>query len=510
MESDDDEERRIMNLARYFIDRAAHHPESPAITFNDQKLSYNDLTDRICFWGNHLKAFIKEGDRLACLSRNNPDLFAVYIAAAGLGGVFIPVHPDSSREEVSVMIEKCKPALVVYSSDQKDKINVDASIELIDIKSLLQPNRDRNFIKEDIDKGAPVLISFTSGSTGEPKGVVSTHEAEVASVGIYNTEWHLKKGDRVLITLPMSFVFSLAAGCGASLFSGAEVVLEEKFHPVKVLEIIQNQRITIFMGVPAMFNMLLNVKREQDKDFDLSSIRILLTAGAPSTDKMKKDFYENFGKKLHEFYALSETRLIFSYDFNEAQEYKINSCGRKVPGVEVQLIDENSEAVKEPEEVGEVIVKSAAMFKEYFKLEGMTNETFKDGWFYTGDLAVFDEEGYFYIVGRKKDMIISGGINIFPADVEKGLARHPAIHESAVIGVPHETLGEELFAVVVLNKGSDISIERLKEDLSQLMAKYKVPKHIQFSEELPRGKNGKVSKKEIEDNWKKSELRQYN
>lgn len=500
-----------MNLAKNFIENAEQYLNSPAITFNENTWLYEDLINMVRQWHTYFKDNVREGDNIVCLSENRPEIFAVYMATASLGGTFIPLHPESSTDEVEKYVKRCKPTNVVYSNTLSNKVTLLKTMD-INFISVDIPFKDLEIIsemqfvhKDDHD----VLIAFTSGSTGEPKGVITTHQSEIASYHSYAKTWGITSRDHILVSLPMSFVFSLAASCTTALLNGAHVILEEKFHPVKSLKNMDKYNISVFMGVPTMYQMMINVKNDNpDIDVNLSDMRLMLTAGAPTTSDIIRNFKNHFDVQIHEFYALSETRLIFSYIDGDNDSIIIGSCGKKVPGIKVKLMNNADESIEKSESVGEVAVKSNTLFKKYYRNQETTDSVFKEGWFYTGDLAKFDENGFYYIVGRKKEMIIRGGINIYPVEIEKGICQHPEVIEAAVIGLPDDVLGEELYASVVIDKGSEMLVDDLKHYLAAYLAEYKIPENIAFMSELPKGKNGKVSKKELEKWWIESRYQQ--
>lgn len=497
-----------MNIGNTFLDKAEAQLQQPAITFEQQVYTYEHITILIQKWRSFLTSKIKPGDRVLCFSDNCPEVMALYLAVAGLGNVFIPINPKLSEEEIVDIIERSTPALAVASNNDAFKFpNIP---EVVGIKEFSKEGTLNFPIPRftEVDEEQGCLICFTSGSTGRAKGVYASHINEYTSCEQYAKSWKVTAQDKVLIALPQSFLYGLTTGCLMALFVGAHIYLEKKFHPVEALTRIEQQRITLFMGVPTMYTMMLDVQRKATKPYDTKSLRLLLTAGAPIADEILAEFKKTFNIQLSNFYALSEIRPIFTHEAGLPIK-KQQSCGRAVEDVEVRLLNVEGNDITVPGQEGELIARSATLMLAYYGDPEITAQTVRDGWFYTGDLAVFDEAGYYYITGRKKELVIRGGINISPVEVESFIYKHPAVLETVVIGVPDKVFGEELFTQIVLKDGQTLSKQQLVEFLSDKLAPYKIPKHIEFVQSLAKNHSGKISKKRVREQWEQSALQQH-
>jgi long-chain acyl-CoA synthetase len=338
------------------------------------------------------------------------------------------------------------------------------------------------------------VILYTSGTTGKPKGAELTHSnmkknAEVA-VGLASTT----EDDIALGALPLFHSFGQTCNMNACFAVGAMMTQIPRFDPDKALEIIQRDKVTIFQGVPTMYNAMLH--SDKCEDFDTSSLRLCMSGGSAMPEELMRNFEEAFDCKILEGYGLSETSPVASFNHPD-KERKPGSIGTPIEGVEMKLVDDDGKEV-DAGEVGEIVIKGHNVMKGYWNRPDATEEAIKDGWFYTGDMGKIDEDGYYFIVDRKKELIIRGGYNVYPREVEEVLYEHPAIQEAAVIGVEDEKMGEEVGAAVVLKKGEELSEDELRDYVKKEVANYKYPRKIWFCDELPKGPTGKILKKDIE------------
>jgi long-chain acyl-CoA synthetase len=279
----------------------------------------------------------------------------------------------------------------------------------------------------------------------------------------------------------------------AAVCSGAAITLLPRFDPARALEILERDKCTVFEGVPTMYGALLN---HPDRDaVDVSSLRVCASGGASMPVEVMRGFEEAFGCKILEGYGLSETSPIASFNHPD-RERKPGSIGTPLQGVEMRVVDDDGEEVAQGE-IGEIVIRGHNVMKGYLNQPEATAEAIKDGWFYTGDMAKIDEDGYFFIVDRKKELIIRGGYNIYPREIEEVLYEHPAVREVAVVGVPHEQLGEEVGAAIALKDGQSVDIDELKAFVKEQVASYKYPRTMWFVDELPKGPTGKILKREI-------------
>jgi long-chain acyl-CoA synthetase len=267
-----------------------------------------------------------------------------------------------------------------------------------------------------------------------------------------------------------------------------------RFEPAKALEIVQRDKVTVFLGVPTMYSAMLNCERRED--YDVSSLKLCGSGGAAMPGEVQRGFEEAFGAKVLEGYGLSETSPVASFNHPD-RERKTGSIGTPIEGVEMKAVDEDGNEVAQGE-VGEIVIKGHNVMKGYWNQPDATKESIKDGWFYTGDMGKVDEDGYFFIVDRKKELIIRGGYNVYPREIEEVLYEHPAVAEAAVVGVPHDDLGEEVGAAVVLKPGEELDADAVREFVKENVAAYKYPRRIWFCDELPKGPTGKILKREIE------------
>jgi long-chain acyl-CoA synthetase len=280
----------------------------------------------------------------------------------------------------------------------------------------------------------------------------------------------------------------------ASINVGATLTLIPRFDPSKALEIIERDRVTVFEGVPTMYNAMLHCP---DRDrHDTSTLQVCASGGSAMPVELMRGFEQAFGCDVLEGYGLSETSPVASFN-QRGRERKPGSIGTPVEGVEMKLVDDDGRDVPQGE-VGEIVIRGHNVMKSYWNRPDATAEAIRDGWFHSGDMGQMDEDGYFFIVDRKKDMIIRGGYNVYPREIEEVIYEHPAVREAAVLGVPHDELGEEVAAAVALKDGADTSVEELRDFIKQQVAAYKYPRHIWFVEELPKGPTGKILKREIE------------
>jgi long-chain acyl-CoA synthetase len=345
----------------------------------------------------------------------------------------------------------------------------------------------------DRDRDDPAVILYTSGTTGSPKGAVLTHGNIAKSTAVATTLVDMSEEDVILGALPFFHVFGQACGLNSATKLGASVSLIPKFSAEATLEAIQRDKVTVFEGVPTMYSAVLNF---DDRDsYDTSSLRVGITGGQAMPVEVMQRFEKAFGIEVLEGYGLSETCAVGTFNYPGAR--KPGSIGKPVEGIEVKIVDDDRNDVSQGD-IGEIAIKGANVMREYWNKPEETDEELRDGWFHTGDMGHIDEDGYVFIDDRKKDMIIRGGENVYPREIEEVLYQHESIEEVAVIGVEHERLGEEVAAAVVLKEKDSVSADDLREFAGDKLAKYKVPTKVWFLDELPKGPTGKILKREIE------------
>jgi long-chain acyl-CoA synthetase len=294
--------------------------------------------------------------------------------------------------------------------------------------------------------------------------------------------------------LPLFHSFGQTCGLNAGVYKGSCLTLIPRFDPAKAMEIIERDQVTIFQGVPTMYVAVLNLP--DDKIRDASCLRLCVSGGSAMPVEVLKGFEEKFGCKVLEGYGLSETSPVASFNHPD-RDRKPGSIGTPIEGVEMKLVDDDGNEVAQGE-IGEILIKGHNVMKGYWERPEATAESIKDGWFASGDMAKVDEDGYFYIVDRKKDLIIRGGYNVYPREIEEVLYEHPAVLEAAVVGVPHAELGEEIAAAVAAKPGQTIDVAELQAFVKERVAAYKYPRHIAVIDELPKTATGKILKREID------------
>jgi long-chain acyl-CoA synthetase len=492
-----------LNLASLLTESAERTPESAAIRLGDVELSYGKLDDLSARLATLLREKgVAPGDRVGVMLPNVPEFPVAYYGVLRAGGVVVPMNVLLKRREIAFYLEDSGAKLLLawhgFAEEARDGA-ADAGLELIEVEpgtfaaalAELEPTPGLTDTAED----DTAVILYTSGTTGKPKGAELTHHnlfrnADVSS----RTTCEVAAGDIVLGALPLFHSFGQTVGMNASVKVGACLTLVPKFDPAEALATMQRDGVTHFYGVPTMFGALLH--HPEREGYDTSSLRTCITGGASMPVEVLRGFEDAFGAIVLEGYGLSETSPVASSN-HPGMERKPGSIGTPLEGVEMRVVDENDEEVAQGE-VGEIVIRGHNIMKGYWQRPDATEEAMRGGWFHSGDMARTDEEGYFYIVDRKKDLIIRGGYNVYPREVEEVLFEHPKIREAAVVGVPHDEWGEEIGAAVVLHEGEELAPEEVSAYVKERIAAYKYPRLVWFLDDLPKGPTGKILKREIE------------
>jgi long-chain acyl-CoA synthetase len=492
-----------LNLASTVTESAAAEPAAVAVRLGELELTYAELDERSA----RLAALLREkglqqGDRVGVMLPNVLEFPIAYYGVLRAGGVVVPMNVLLKRREIAFYLEDSGAKLLLawhgFGDEARDGA-AEAGAELIEVEprsfAELLADHDPDTALADTEEGDTAVILYTSGTTGKPKGAELTHfnlarNAEIAS----ETTCEVRRGDIALGALPLFHSFGQTVSMNASMRVGATLTLLPKFDPGEALEIMQRDGVTHFYGVPTMYGALLHHPGRED--FDTSSLRICITGGASMPVEVLRGFEEAFDCELLEGYGLSETSPVASTN-HPGRPRKPGSIGTPLREVEMKVVDEDDNEVAQGE-VGEIVIRGHNVMKGYWQRPDATEEAMRGGWFHTGDMARVDEDGYFFIVDRKKDLIIRGGYNVYPREVEEVLYEHPKIREAAVLGVPHGQWGEEIGAAVVLREGEELAPEEVSEYVKERIAAYKYPRLVWFMDELPKGPTGKILKREIE------------
>ncbi|HEU5142919.1 MAG TPA: long-chain fatty acid--CoA ligase, partial [Solirubrobacterales bacterium] len=445
---------------------------------------------------------VQEGDRVGVMLPNVPQFPVAYYGVLRAGGTVVPMNVLLKRREIAFYLEDSGAKLLLawhgFAEEARGGAE-DAGAELIEVEpssftQLLGSAEPSPEVAEVADDDTAVIL-YTSGTTGKPKGAELTHANLITNADVcMRTTSEIGPGDVVFGGLPLFHSFGQTVAMNASLKVGACLSLVPKFDPGEALETMQRDGVTHFYGVPTMFGALLH--HPERERFDTSSLRTCITGGASMPVEVLRGFEQAFGCIVLEGYGLSETSPVATSNHPD-KERKPGSIGTPIEGVEMRVVDENDNEVAQGE-VGEIVIRGHNVMKGYWQRPDATEEAMRGGWFHTGDMARTDEEGYFFIVDRKKDLIIRGGYNVYPREVEEVLYEHPKIREAAVVGVPHDEWGEEIGAAVVLHEGEELSAEEVSAYVKDRIAAYKYPRIVWFLDDLPKGPTGKILKREIE------------
>ncbi len=493
----------MTTLAQSLAGTAAEHGDRPAIRLDDVVLSYDQLLDGARRVTTMLRARgIGPGDRVALVLPNVPMFPVLFYGALGAGAVVVPMNPLLKSREIQFYLEDSGASVLLAWHgvlDEAGKGAAGAGVECVTIdpagfSAMVGAHEPAADVAQRADEDTVVLL-YTSGTTGRPKGAELT-EANLATNAATTTETliELQPDDVVMGCLPLFHCFGLTCGLNAAVLSGACLTLIPRFDAAKALEVIARDRVTVFEGVPTMYAAMLNV--EGAESVDVSSLRTCITGGSAMPVEVMKSFEATFGCVVLEGYGLSETSPVASFN-QPGHERRPGSIGLPVRGVEMRLLDVQGHDVGSGGEIGEIAIRGENVMKGYWGRADATQEAIPDGWFRSGDLATRDEDGYYYIVDRKKDLIIRGGFNVYPREVEEALYEHDAVAEAAVVGVPDELLGEEVGAAVALKPGRQVDEEELQAFVRERLASYKYPRHLWIVEQLPKGPTGKILRREV-------------
>jgi long-chain acyl-CoA synthetase len=491
----------MTNLAGSLVEATAMYPDRAAIRLDALVLRYRDLEERSARVAGLLAARgVAPGDRVGLMLPNVAEFPMLYYGVLRAGAVVVPMNPLLKAREVEYYLGDSGARLIfawqaVAAEAAKGAEAAGTGfvgVAPAEFGQLLDDHAPATEVISRADDDTAVIL-YTSGTTGTPKGAELTHanlsrNAAVAATTLFR----LGPEDVVMGCLPLFHSFGQTCGLNAAVASGACLTLLPRFDPGKALEVIQRDEVTVFEGVPTMYVAMLNDPRAGG---DTSSLRLCVSGGAALPVEILRGFEEAMGCIILEGYGLSETSPVASFNHPDRQR-KPGSIGTPIQGVQMRLVDPLGGDVPAGE-VGEIAIRGHNLMKGYWRRVQATRDAVPDGWFRTGDLARQDEDGYFFIVDRKKDLIIRGGYNVYPREIEEVLYEHPAVAEAAVIGLPHPTLGEEVGAALVLKPGAEATAGELRAFVQERVAAYKYPRHVWFEAALPKTATGKLMRREV-------------
>lgn len=489
---------------------AGKHPDRPALLCEDRICSYRELHDRTNRLANALRNMgIRKGDRVSLYMSNCPEYIELIFALAKIAAVFVPISYRLLPGEMKHIVDHSESVALFFTEDLQEQVTAvhrDLATVPQDRCILVGPSRSGlSGYEEILRSGSPedpevdvredddLYVGYTSGTTGFPKGAIFTHKARMINLLQMAIEFGISQEDSTLVCGPLYHGAPCFIGI-LHLFLGGQVVLMKQFHPVEALRHIQAHRITTAFMVPTMYNMILNLPPEERDAWDVRSVRALVSAAAPLPTQIKENILRFFpGAGLHELYGFTEGGIVTNLR-PEDQLRKTRCVGRPMVLMDMKILDDDGHELP-PGKEGLVYVKGPCFLKEYLKNPEATQAAFRGDWITGQDIGRIDEEGYLYLVDRKADMVISGGVNVYPLEIEEILHRHPKVLEAAVIGVPDSKWGEALLAFVVPKPGSSVDPEEIVSFCEGKMARFKIPRSIQLVAELPKSPAGKVLKR---------------
>ncbi|MFA6507418.1 MAG: long-chain fatty acid--CoA ligase [Treponemataceae bacterium] len=472
-------------------------PDAPAFIFKGQIISYGRFAELIRVTRNYLYSRgVRPGDRVGLLCRNSPDFVVCYYAIVSLQAVVVPFNPALTVREISYMVEDSRMKILLTQAqmelgDSLTQLLIPETIAAAEAKPAEAAPVDQSF-----DQNHECVIIYTSGTTGFPKGAVLTHRNLISNAQAIGEAIDMTAKDISFAALPMFHSYAWTVCVVAPLLSRHAVVVLEAFSPKDAIALIRDSRCTIVNGVPAMYNLYMNFATPED----FKDVRVFVSGGASLPLEVLKKFEAKTGRAIVEGYGLSEASPVVS--LNPMNKCKPGSIGLAIPGVMVRVLDDQGIDVK-PMVNGELCVNGPNVMKGYFNRPEDTAKAIVDGWLHTGDVAYRDADGYLYIVDRLKDMIIVGGLNVYPREVEEVIYQFPGIKEAAVVGISDRSHGETVHAFVVWAEGAEQQPKHLSDFLRTNLASYKQPKEIIALPVLPRNAGGKVLKKDLRESLKK-------
>ena len=493
----------MSNLSSALARTAADHGDKPAVRLDDLVLTYAQLQDAADRTASLLSSLgVAPGDRVGIMLPNVPAFPIACYGALGAGATVVPMNPLLKNREVAYYLGD-SGAKVLFAwheaAPEAAKGAAGTGVQVIEVDEpdmhTLLARLSPVATRADLAAGDNAVILYTSGTTGRPKGAELTHanltrNAELAAAEMLTAS----PADVTMGCLPLFHVFGLTAGLNATIVAGATLTLLPRFDAGKALQVIGRDRVTIFEGVPTMYAAMLH--HRDHASADTSSLRTCISGGAAMPIEIMRGFEQTFGCMILEAYGLSETSPIASFNHPD-RERKPGSIGTPAEGVEMRVVDGDGKELPTGQ-VGELAIRGHNVMRGYWGKPDATAEAIPDGWFRTGDLATVDGDGYFFIVGRQKDLIIRGGYNVYPREIEDALHEHQAVAEVAVIGIPHAELGEEVGAAVVLKPGTTATAAELRAFTRERVAAYKYPRHVWFVRTLPKGPTGKILHREVQ------------
>jgi long-chain acyl-CoA synthetase len=509
----------MLNLSVLLEDSVRRHPSKTAYIFGESHFSYAQINGAACQVANGLAALgLGKGDKVALTCVNAPYFPIIYFGILKAGCAVVPLSVLLKKDEIAYHlsdsdakayfcfigtpeIPMAKDGFAGFSATPScdnfyvimPKPTDESPFEGVPTFADFVKGQSPQFPTALTDGDDTAVIIYTSGTTGRPKGAELTHSNLLLNAVISGGLFGVTGDDVFITTLPMFHIFAMTVKMNVGLLKGVTNVLIPRFDPAAVILAIQKHQVTVFAGVPTMYWGLLNYKTN---DFDveeaMQSLRTCSSGGASLPVQVLRDFEARFNVKILEGYGMSEGSPVVTFNHLD-RETKVGSVGQALWGVEVMVADENGVEVPVGEK-GELLYRGHNVMKGYYKRTEATAETIKNGWLCSGDIAVMDSDRYFYIVDRTKDMVIRGGFNVYPREVEEVMIQHPAVSMVAVIGIPDEQYGEEIKACVVLKDGESVTASALIAWTKERLAMYKYPRHIEFMTSLPMNASGKILK----------------
>ena len=501
------------NLATMLRESRYAKPDHPLCHISDLTFSYAQVDEISGRVASALAGLgLRRGDKVAVQLPNMPQFLFSYFAILKAGLVMVPLNPLLKAPEVAYQLQDSESrALITFEGFAEEAMAGARQAGDVPTYVVNLPGSDQRpegtrhydelYFADDTGEIEPTnaddtaVIIYTSGTTGKPKGAELTHYQLYMNCTVAGELFGFRDDDIGVAVLPMFHVFGLSSVLNTTVRFAGTLVLIPRFEPDAVLDAIARYRATIFSGVPTMYYALLQADLAGR---DLSSLRVGVSGGAAIPGEVIRAFEEKFpGVVILEGYGLSETASTTTFNVS-AEQRRVLSIGRPIWGVQVQVVDEQDKPLPSgPENIGEIVIRGHNVMRGYYANPAATAEAFRGGWFHTGDLAYADEDGYLFIVDRKKDLLIRGGYNVYPREIEEVLFAHPAVAEAAVIGQPDPRLGEEVVAFVVLKPGAEADPDDIIAYSRERLAAYKYPREVRIAADLPKGPTGKILKREL-------------